>query len=70
MFVLANVASRIEKYRLLLRNLDHDEVIDCVNGIQYDTSQASIKGFASGLRRLIELISLIESRVQELMTEA
>jgi hypothetical protein len=57
MFVLAKVASRLSKYRLLLRNLDHEEVIDCVNGIRYDSNNASIQGYASGLQRLVELIS-------------
>ena len=70
MIVLAKTANRLVKYRPLLSNLNHDEVIDCVNGIRYDTYNASIKGFASGLRRLLELISLVESRGLELFSEA
>ena len=68
MFELAKVARRLARYELLSSKLSHEKVIDCVNGIRFDTYGASVEGFSSGLRRIVEHISQMESRALEFLS--
>ena len=69
-WALSEVARRLTSYRLLLTNPMHDEVTDCVNGIRFDTHSASTSGFASGLKRIVDLMDLLRSSGLEFMSHA
>jgi hypothetical protein len=64
---LATAARRLRKYSVL-SNSNHEEVVDCVNGIRFEAGFTSIGDFTRGLKRLVDLIDQIEQRWPEFLS--
>jgi hypothetical protein len=64
---LVTAARRLRTYSVL-SNSNHDEVVDCVNGIRFDAGVPSMSGFTRGLKRLVDLSDQIEQRWPEFLS--
>ena len=65
---LVATVRRLRTYSVVLSNSNHDEVVDCVNGIRFETGIPSMSGFTRGLKRLFDLIDQIEQRWPEFLS--